>query len=338
MSTTTNDLRNLLTKKAFAGAEPQGAPAPMPGGAAPAPAPAPEAAPAPAPAPMPGGAAPAPAPGQPGMPSPQEVQQALADPNLQSLLQTAGFQISPDGASLIDPQTGQQLSHEETVEVLMAIYQQIQMAQQQGGAPMPGAPQGEAPAPMPAAAPAPAPMPAPVPGKQADESSDIFKYASENPMIKSALEEQGLSIVNTYGIVDSISYETVSEDRVADVLLGKVAMDDVSEGTGAVITESAPEDSSALQDKLRMLEEKVRSLESQISSQPAPEDQEPKSVTGLTYEATQAAAAASQETPAPMDPSFSEASADPAQQPMRQAVASESPSRKISKMIQRLTN
>ena len=83
----------------------------------------------------PGG--PAPQPAQGGQPPaqgggggmPPEVQEMLADPNVQQMLQQAGFAIDPSSGNVIDPATGQPVPPDQ----LMQILEQLMQGQGQGG-------------------------------------------------------------------------------------------------------------------------------------------------------------------------------------------------------------
>jgi hypothetical protein len=73
-------------------------------------------------------------PSQGGGGMPPEIQEVLADPQVQQMLQQAGFTIDPASGSVIDPASGQPLPPDQ----LMQVLQQLMGGQQGGGA----APQG----------------------------------------------------------------------------------------------------------------------------------------------------------------------------------------------------
>lgn len=78
-----------------------------------------------------GGQPPSPGGGGGGMPP--EIQEVLADPNVQQMLQQAGFAIDPSTGSVIDPTTGQPMPPDQLVPIL----EQLMSGQGGGGQPPP---------------------------------------------------------------------------------------------------------------------------------------------------------------------------------------------------------
>jgi hypothetical protein len=59
-----------------------------------------------------------PSPGGGGGGLPPEIQEVLADPNVQQMLQQAGFSIDPASGSVIDPATGQPIPPDQLMPIL----------------------------------------------------------------------------------------------------------------------------------------------------------------------------------------------------------------------------
>lgn len=99
-----------------------------------------------------------PSPGGGGGEMPPEIQEVLADPNVQQMLQQAGFSIDPATGSVIDPATGQPMPPDQLVPLL----EQLMGGAQGGGQPAPQDPNAPPPAPEGAQAAQPPPAPDPM--------------------------------------------------------------------------------------------------------------------------------------------------------------------------------
>ena len=109
-----------------------------------------------------GGQPPSPGGGGGGMPP--EIQEVLADPNVQQMLQQAGFSIDPATGSVIDPATNQPMPPDQLVPILEQL-----MGGAQGGQPA----DPNAPPPAPEGAQAAQPPPAP------DQMSQMVQLLTE---------------------------------------------------------------------------------------------------------------------------------------------------------------